>query len=159
MIARIAIVLKVLAPVFFPIVFAPLFYTVLVDRWIMESTMRPIIPWVIVLTIVFFSLGLIYKPDSIGDYGALLFWAILNAACLGFPAFQLCNCLHDSSPATVVDVEFVTLARRVTFRVAEGPQDGREFECGRFTWGEIGGVKHRFELHQGRLGVWWGRLL
>jgi hypothetical protein len=73
--------------------------------------------------------------------------------------FNVLNSVGDSSPGEQVPVAFVEqLKGAISFKVVEGPARGVKFTCSRSAWGPIGFHTPSFEIHRGRLGLWWGKL-
>jgi hypothetical protein len=159
---RSALVLKIAVPLILFLFLATrtFFYAFVASPRVLQST-TPWVKWLLFTEVVFAAVAwVVYRPKAREDFGQLVFWTLVLAAQASDVAFEWVNCLGDSSPATIVDVEFVPRSGRpIVFRVVSGPQTGLEFECDRVTWGPVGVAKHRLQLRRGRLGVWWGKLL
>jgi hypothetical protein len=73
--------------------------------------------------------------------------------------YNVVNSVGDSSPGQRVSVAFVEqLKGAISFKVVEGPARGVKFTCSRSAWGPLGHSTPAFEIHRGRLGLWWGKL-
>lgn len=119
--------------------------------------------WMLLTAVVWYIFGFASLWEAALNLKTQLFlvvWAAVASWWLVLFGINLLNSIGDSSPATHVAIELVAQPKgMVRFRVMDGPAAGVTFSCAKSEWGPIGGARHKLELHSGRLGWWWGRLI
>jgi hypothetical protein len=133
-------------------------YSFVHARWILEPTAREF-TWMVAPALAVFGVGyVLYRPTTLGGFGLLACMAVFMGATTGPLALHFANCFHDESSGTTVDVKSVRYnGPSVEFRITSGPEAGRQFEVSKGNWPNTPQI--RMELHRGRLGLLWGRLV
>jgi hypothetical protein len=150
------------------------------DAWIVEETSREYL-WMAFFAVLYTAAGwLVLRPDLKGVLALAVFAAICGWLC-GPQLMIALNCAADGSPGRVAEARFLEYVHRerrrpgsdVRFELVPSPGTAGEaslrpppgvvFRSSQISWGAVDSVdavqQRRFEVHRGRLGLWWGRLL